>query len=135
MSLIPPAPPTNPEGKPTVADLEMQIKKFQSDICTMAFYLNKVRADKIRLDQMLVYYNDNSRYLKKHEGTINIEYFKKLQENIRKCSFFLKNASNDIAQFEKNMATANKKLDSLKEEMENKIEAETCRVLEFRRKI
>lgn len=134
-AITPPPPPPLDPGKMTAADLEMQIKKAQSDLCTMAFYLGKVRADEVRLKQMLTYYHDNARYLKKHEGTINIEYFRKLQDNIKKCSFFLKNATNDISQFEKNMLAANKKLDGWKKEMENRIVAEESKVLEFRRKL
>ena len=121
----PPAPPVT---------LEELVDKLQKDISTMDFYMAKLRQDRTRLNQMLRYYRDNIRYLRRHQGVIEMDHYRKLRENLKKCEIFLKNAENDLDKFEKNMKSAKGKLECSKLDLAAKQWQEENKVLQFRKK-
>jgi uncharacterized membrane protein YgaE (UPF0421/DUF939 family) len=116
---------------PKIEDLELARDKIRSDMSNINFYLDKVRADRARLNQMLNYYNDNAYYLKKHVGVINIDQYRKLKDSIARCSFFLKNANNDIDQFEKTLDKNSKQLSKIIEDIEHLTAYHARKVLQF----
>ena len=135
----PPSGPTPPPPPPIEAmdasAIESMIEMLKKELMTVDQYLVKLLLDRTNLQQTMIYYQDNIRYMRKHEGTISMDHYRRLKVNLKKNILLTKENDNAIDKFDKAKTNTNKKIDMLTMDLSKKKWAENHKIIPFKRRI
>lgn len=122
------------QNKVTPEELLLLIEKMRNDLENAKLYLQRLQQDRAKIKYTLDYNKDNFKYLQVHCGVIAIDYVKKISDQMKRLTIFLKHAEEDIKKFEHNIDVQIKNITQKEWELQEAKDQMARKVLPFRRK-